>query len=97
MRTWVKPSVYEENLAANQNVAVSACIVGKIQCQYPGNGSTNGQKIFDDYNGQESGWYRDSEKGYTAFVVMMQIFHLLVQLVQAMKKNGVTDTSRPYL
>ena len=75
MRKWVRPSVYEEDLAANQNVAVSACIVGKIQCQYPGNGSTNGQKEFDDYN-----------VSYMVFVVMMQIFHLLVQQVQVMKK-----------
>ena len=26
MRKWVRPSVYEENLAANQNVAVSAAL-----------------------------------------------------------------------
>lgn len=61
MRKWVRPSVYEENLAANLNVAASACIVGKIQCQYPGDGSTNDQQVFDDYNGQQSGWYTDSE------------------------------------
>lgn len=52
MRKWVRPSVYEENLAANQNVAVSACIVGTIQCQYPGDGWTNGKEKFDDYNGE---------------------------------------------
>ena len=28
---------------------MSACIVGKIQCQYSGNVSTNGQDVFDDY------------------------------------------------
>ena len=61
MRKWVKPSVYEENLVSVQNVAVSACIVGIIQCQYPGNGSTNGLEKFDDYNNESSGWYRDNE------------------------------------
>ena len=43
MRKWLRPSACEENLAANHNVAVSACIVGTIQCQYPGDGWTNGQ------------------------------------------------------
>lgn len=63
MRKWVRPSVYEENFASNHNIAnsVSACIVGTIQCQYPGDGWTNGKEKFDDYNGEQSGWYTDSE------------------------------------
>lgn len=85
----VKPSFYEKNLATNQSVAVSACIAGKIQCQYPGNGSTDGQDAFDDYNAQQSGWYTDSEGKKMVFVVMMQILHLLVQQVQVMKKRTV--------
>lgn len=96
MRTWVKPSVYEKNLAANQNVAVSACIVGKIQCQYPGNGSTNGQKIFDDYNGQESGWYRDSEKRLHGICGNDADISFAGATGSGYEKNnGVTDTSRP--
>lgn len=34
MRTWVRPSVYEEKFSVNE--AVSACIEGTIQCYYPG-------------------------------------------------------------
>ena len=33
MRTWVRPSVYEEKFSVNE--AVSACIEGTIQCYYP--------------------------------------------------------------
>ena len=96
MRKWVRPSVYEENLAANQNVAVSACIVGTIQCQYPGNGSTNGQKIFGDYNGQQSGWYTDSEgKLHGICGNDADISFAGATGSGYEKKNRVTDTSRP--
>lgn len=86
MRKWVRPSVYEENLAANQNVAVSACIVGKIQCQYPGNGSTNGKKNLMIITANNQDGIQTVKVSYMVFVVMMQIFHLLVQQVQVMKK-----------
>ena len=86
MRTWVKPSVYEENLAANQNVAVSACIVGKIQCQYPGNGSTMVKKNLMIITANNQDGIQTVKVSYMVFVVMMQIFHLLVQQVQVMKK-----------
>ena len=40
---------------------MAACITGVIQCAYPGNGHTNGDtKRFDDYNGNPSGYYTDS-------------------------------------
>lgn len=66
MRTWVRPMAVEEDFTANQCVANGVCITGTIQCAYPGNGarldSTNGKtNVFDDYNGQESGWYKDSD------------------------------------
>lgn len=96
MRKWVRPSVYEENLAANQNVAVSACIVGKIQCQYPGNGRTNGQDVFDDYNGEQSGWYTDSEgKLHGICGNDADISFAGATGSGYEKNNGVTDTSRP--
>lgn len=96
MRKWVRPSVYEENLAANLNVAVSACIVGKIQCQYPGDGSTNGQQVFDDYNGQQSGWYTDSEgKQHGIWGNDADISFAGATGSGYEKNNGVTDTSRP--
>lgn len=96
MRKWVKPSFYEENLATNQNVAVSACIVGKIQCQYPGDGRTNGQDIFDDYNGEQSGWYTDSEgKSHGICGNDADISFAGATGSGYEKKNGVTDTSRP--
>ena len=96
MRKLVKPSVYEENLAENQNVAVSACIVGKIQCQYPGDGSTNGQKVFDDYNGKQSGWYRDSEgKQHGICGNDADISFAGATGSGYEQNNGITDTSRP--
>ncbi len=57
---WTRPEVTGELFEANEYVA--ACITGTIQCAYPGDGKTNGQtNIFDDYNGNESGWYRDKK------------------------------------
>ncbi len=55
---WTRPEVTGELFEANEYVA--ACITGTIQCAYPGNGDTNGQtNVFGDYNGKESGWFRD--------------------------------------
>lgn len=96
MRKWVKPLIYEENLAANQNVAVSACIVGKIQCQYPSDGRTNGQDAFDDYNGEQSGWYTDSEgKLHGICGNDADISFAAATGSGYEQNNGVTDTSRP--
>lgn len=41
---------------------MATCITGVIQCAYPGDGkTTNGDpNCFDDYNGNESGYYKDS-------------------------------------
>lgn len=64
-RAYETPMAWAEEFAPNEYV--SACITGTIQCAYPGNGlpakwgGTNGKTDeFDDYNGQESGWYKDS-------------------------------------
>ena len=54
---WTRPEVTGEMFEANEYVA--ACITGTIQCMYPGNGSSNGKAEYDDYNGQQSGWYTD--------------------------------------
>lgn len=99
MRTWVKPSVYGENFASNQNIAnsVSACIVGIIQCQYPGDGiTTNGKAEFDDYNGQESGWFKDGEgnlHGICGNNANISFANLTASGYE--QNNGATDTSRP--
>ena len=96
MRTQVKPSVYEKNLASDQNVVISACIVGKIQCQYPGNGRTNGQAKFDDYNNQQSGRYKDSEnKLHGICGIDADISFVNTTGSGYEQNNGVTDTSRP--
>lgn len=58
-RMYEKPMAYEEVFKANEYIA--ACITGKIQCAYPGDGSSNGKMKYDDYNGQPSGWYTDSQ------------------------------------
>lgn len=95
MRKWVRPSAYEENLAANQNVAISACIVGKIQCQYPGDGWTNGKEKFDDYNGEQSGWYTDSEgKQHGICGNDADISFAGATGSGYERTNGVTDTNR---
>lgn len=58
-RTYETPMALAEEFAPNEYV--SACVTGTIQCAYPGNGRTNGQtNVFDDYNGRQSGWYKDS-------------------------------------
>ena len=75
---------------------MSACIVGKIQCQYSGNGSTNGQDVFDDYNGEQSEWYTDSEGekhgicGNDADISFAGATGSGYE-----QNNGITDTSRP--
>lgn len=95
MRKWVKPSVYEENLASDQNVAVSACIVGIIQCQYPGNGSTNGLEKFDDYNNDSSGWYKDNEGNLHGICGNNGIISFASATGSGYEQsNGATDTSR---
>lgn len=59
-RMYESPMALEERFTANEYVA--ACITGVIQCAYPGNGRTNGiTNSFDDYNNQQSGWYKDSQ------------------------------------
>lgn len=75
---------------------MSACIVGKIQCQYPGNGSTNGQNVFDDYNGEQSEWYTDSEgekHGICGNVADISFAGATGSGYE--QNNGITDTSRP--
>lgn len=57
-RVYERPLMTAEQFAANEYVA--ACITGTIQCMYPGDGYTNGREIYDDYNGRQSGWYKDS-------------------------------------
>lgn len=54
---WTRPEVTGEMFEANEYVA--ACITGTIQCMYPGNGFSNGKEQYDDYNGQQSGWYTE--------------------------------------
>lgn len=54
---WTRPEVTGEMFEANEYVA--ACITGTIQCMYPGDGTTNGEEIYGDYNGEQSGWYTD--------------------------------------
>lgn len=54
---WTRPEVTGEMFEANEYVA--ACITGTIQCMYPGNGFSNGKEQYDDYNGQQSGWFTD--------------------------------------
>lgn len=75
---------------------MSACIVGKIQCQYSGNGSTNGQNVFDDYNDEQSEWYTDTEGekhgicGNDADISFAGATGSCYE-----QNNGITDTSRP--
>ena len=57
-KRYVTPTMVGERFSADEYVA--ACITGVIQCAYPGDGVTNGQtNKFDDYNGKESGYYRE--------------------------------------
>lgn len=57
-KEYVTPTMVGERFSADEYVA--ACITGKIQCAYPGNGSTNGDiNKYDDFNGQQSGWWTD--------------------------------------
>lgn len=57
-KVYEHPKVIVEEFTPNEYVA--ACITGTIQCMYPGNGETNGQEKYDDYNGEKSGWFTDS-------------------------------------
>lgn len=51
---WEEPRIEIQRFIPNEYVA--ACIVGAIQCVYPGNGYSNGDTgIYDDYNGRENG------------------------------------------
>ncbi len=102
MRKWVRPSAYEECFASNENIAnsVNACIVGVIQCQYPGNGpsewgGTNGQAIYDDYNGKKSGWYYDN-KGLPHGICGNNADISFAGATGSgyERKDGVTDTNR---
>ena len=56
-KNWEMPKTMVQKFEPNEYVA--ACVTGIIQCAYPGNGRSNGRTDrFDDYNGQESGWFR---------------------------------------
>ena len=55
---YVTPTMVGERFSADEYVA--ACITGVIQCAYPGDGSTNGKMEYDDYNGNPSGYWKDS-------------------------------------
>ncbi len=97
MRKWVRPSACEECFASNENIAnsVNACIVGIIQCQYPGNGWSNGQEYFDDYNNQKSGYYTDSEgKQHGICGNNADISFAGATGSGYERTNGVTDTNR---
>lgn len=59
-KEYVTPTMVGERFSADEYVA--ACITGVIQCAYPGDGKTNGMTDrFDDYNGEKSGYYTDSQ------------------------------------
>ena len=73
MRKWVRPSVYEECFASNENIAnsVSPCIEGTIECVYPGRhkSETGDNGIYDGFNGAtdlsgDSGIFVDSKGGW---------------------------------
>lgn len=55
-RVWERPRVDGQMFEANEYVA--ACITGTIQCVYPGKSDAKGDNgVYDDYNGNESGWW----------------------------------------
>lgn len=87
----------KENLVSDQNVAISACIVGKIQCQYPGDGiTTNGKAGFNDYNGRRSGWFTDSENKLHGICGNDADISFAGATGSGYEQNnGATDTSRP--
>lgn len=58
-KKWEEPRILVQQFAPNEYV--SACVTGTIQCMYPGNGQSNGQAIYDDYNGDSTGNYEDGE------------------------------------
>lgn len=58
-KKYVTPTMVGERFSADEYVA--ACITGTIQCVYPGTSTEKGDNgKYDDYNQQESGWYRDA-------------------------------------
>lgn len=92
---WKTPMTLIEQFVPNEYVAV--CLKGSLQCQYPGNGITNGQEEFDDYNGQESGWYRDDHRmlhglcGNNTKVALNSADGLIYETLS----NGAIDMNRP--
>lgn len=95
-KEYVTPIIAGEIFAANEYVA--ACITGIIQCVYPGTALTKGDNgVYDDYNGQKSGWYTDSEGkvhgicGYDATIS----FNGDTASGYERNKNGVIQTDRP--
>lgn len=59
-KQWTTPKLTIDTFTPDESI--SACITGTLQCQFPGDGTTNGQEKFDDYNGRSSGWwYEDTE------------------------------------
>ncbi|MDD6212486.1 MAG: hypothetical protein PUB22_05015 [Clostridiales bacterium] len=72
-KVWVEPNIAVQQFMANEYVA--ACVVGIIQCVYPGNCKSKGDNgRYDDYNGNQTGWYKDEEGklhgicGYNALI-----------------------------
>lgn len=64
MKDYVRPMMESEAFTANEYIA--ACVTGTIQCGYPGHDywweNTVGKpNIFDDYFGEETGWYTDRD------------------------------------
>lgn len=72
-KRYTTPIMLSEKFITNEYV--SACITGTIQCVYPGTKFNKGDNgVYDDFNGNESGWYYDSEHkphgicGYNAII-----------------------------
>lgn len=81
-KKWEEPRILVQQFIPNEYV--SACVTGTIQCMYPGNGYTNGDAVYDDYNGEESGYYKDREG----------LYHGLCGYETPVSFNG--DTARGY-
>ena len=94
MKKYIKPIMEGQMFVANEYVA--ACITGTIQCAYPGNGRTNGKLIYDDYNGQSSGWYTDREGHLHGLCGYDAIISFNGNTASGYESNnGVTDKDRP--
>ena len=94
-RKYVAPAMECEKFEANEYVA--ACITGTIQCVYPGTSKAKGDNgVYDDYNGEQSGWYRDSQGmlhglcGYDATITFNGSSASGYEV-----NNGSTDYNRP--